>query len=98
MFEAKKIMKYFLNIHFWDSVSMGDWINISDLFLNSVNWPILKSLSYLINKMDDVLLKEIQLTQSLTKDEENLLKGIILGYFRKDAIYNKIDKYGQKVS
>jgi len=86
--------KYKLNFHFIHPVNAGAFYDISNLFFYAVH----KSLPHIINQIDDVLYREIQLTESLTREEEIFLRGLILGYFRQDnVIITKIDNFGDKV-
>ena len=79
-----------LQITFYTPISGNNWSNINNLFTNVYKKP----LQCLIIKMNDTLYKTIQLTNSLNKEEETFLKGIITGYNRQEASYIIIDKYG----
>lgn len=79
--------KKFLRISFFIPMSGGDWSNISSFYHDSRK----KKLSLLILKMDDTLMKKIQLTDSLSKDDELFLKGLILGYSRCEPLYEYVE-------
>ena len=80
-----------LMITFFKPITGNDLGNIISLFHNNFSK---KDIGYLINKMEDVYYKNIQLTVSLTKEEELFFIGLLIGYIRTKAIFNHIDQYG----
>jgi tRNA(His) 5'-end guanylyltransferase len=83
-----------IRIHFNHAISGADWYTIINMYNNTSS----KDLGgFLINKMEDVLYKEVEIN-FINKENEMLLYGIIYGYTRIEPMrFIHIDKYGYEI-
>ena len=84
-----------LIIQFSHAIPGYDWHNILDIYKTSKN---ISNVSFMINRMEDTLYKEIQLTESLTKNQLIFLVGLCKGYLRNELLFMFVDSYGDKSS
>jgi hypothetical protein len=85
-------IKNTLRISFYQSISSGDWQSINAMFINITK----KSVGgHLIINMDDTFIRTLQLTESLKREEEILLLGLITGHSRIQPIFEHVNQWGE---
>jgi hypothetical protein len=83
-----------IKIHFNHAISGSDWYTIISMYKNVHDKDFG---GFLINKMDDVMYKEVEIN-FINKENEMLLYGIIYGYTRTEPEkFIHIDKYGDRI-
>jgi len=77
-------------------VPTADWHTVMRLWFNLMSNSRVRSkrkkLSYMIVKMEDALIRNIQLTEELTQKESHLLMGIIYGVTRVQPVFYTIEE------
>jgi len=86
-------MKNKMRFVFFTPITGEQLRNVQLLFKNNTG----ENFGYIINKMQDVKISDIQLTDPIKKENETFLIGIFTGYLGIRPSVQWIDKYGQRI-